>query len=129
MRRMVLALTALLLVMAAGVAVAVTKTCGAKPCYGTNNRDLLYEKTGNGVDDEIFGRRGGDTIDANNWDADTDILHGGRGNDVLYVNDGDTNDTANGGRGSNDRCVVDDLAEEGSACNQVIVDAAGTQSF
>lgn len=129
---MVLALAALLLVMAAGVAVAVTKTCSGNPCYGTNTRDVLYERANNGLADDIIGRDGGDTIDANGWDNDTDILRGGRGNDVLYGNDGDgglTGDKAIGGQGANDRCVVD-VASEAAAgsCEHVIVDPAGTQS-
>jgi len=128
-RRIVLLLTvgALLLALTAGVAVAVTKTCGKSPCYGTDKRDLLYEQAGDNLDDTIYGKSGGDTIDANNFAADKDVLYGQRGNDTLYVNDGDTEDEARGGTGT-DTCVVDAEAEAFAGCDTVIVDFAGTQS-
>ena len=57
MRRigMILAVTALLAVVFAPMAFAVNKQCTLYPCWGTNYRDTLYERGGNGVLDSIIG--------------------------------------------------------------------------
>jgi hypothetical protein len=39
-------LAMLLVTVTAGVALAVTKTCNAVPCKGTNNEDVLPERKG-----------------------------------------------------------------------------------
>jgi Ca2+-binding RTX toxin-like protein len=85
--------------------VAVTKTCGNNlPCEGTNNDDVLYERTGS-EHDRIFGFDGRDVIDANTFNRDRDVVHGGDGRDRLLTNDTDGRDRAHGGRGR-DICYV-----------------------
>ncbi len=108
MRRMAMLLgaTMLLVVVAAGVALAVTKTCQDNPCDGTDNDDVLYERVGNGLGDTISGFRGADAIDANTFSKDRDRVFGGPGSDRLLVNDGDGRDVVRGGDGR-DVCFVD----------------------
>src|SRR5215210_3198205 len=105
-------LTAVFLVVAAGVAVAAVevaalndKNCNNNPCYGTDNRDILHERDGS-VSDRIYARGDNDTIDANNFRHDSDLGDGGRGADTILLNDGDGADRARGGRGP-DVCYVD----------------------
>ena len=108
MRRiaLVLGLAMLLAMVAAGVAVAITKTCGdTLPCNGTNDDDVLYERIGANKHDRIFGFDGHDVIDANTFNADRDVLLGGNQGDKLLTNDTDGRDRANGGRGR-DVCYV-----------------------
>src|SRR5215217_9005402 len=91
MRRLIMLLGMVMLVamLAAGVAVAVTKTCGdTLPCEGTNDDDVLYERIGT-VKDRIDGLDGHDVIDANTFNADRDVLRGGDGRDKLLTNDTD----------------------------------------
>ena len=107
MRRLVmmLGMVMLIAVMAAGVALAVTKTCGDNlPCKGTDNDDVLYERIGT-VKDRIDGLDGHDVIDANTFNADRDVLRGGDGRDKLLTNDTDGRDVAKGGQGR-DVCYV-----------------------
>jgi Ca2+-binding RTX toxin-like protein len=107
MRRMVMMLGLVMLgvLVAAGVAVAVTKTCGDNlPCEGTDNDDVLYERIG-ADQDRIKGFEGRDVIDANTFNTDRDVLLGGDGRDRLLTNDTDRFDVANGGRGR-DVCYV-----------------------
>ena len=120
MRRMVMvmALVGLLVAIFAAAALAVNKQCSNYPCYGTNARDTLYERGGNGVPDKIWGLRYGDRINATTFGADTDILNGGRGNDTLNSQDGDRSDTVNGGYGY-DECLVDRPVEAGWGCDVV----------
>jgi RTX calcium-binding nonapeptide repeat (4 copies) len=108
MRRIAIlvALSALLVGMVAGVAVAVDKICQDKPCRGTENNDRLEERTGNEKDDRILGLDGEDLIDAGEYRRDKDVLEGGKRDDRLFTDDGDGQDTARGDRGS-DRCVAD----------------------
>jgi Ca2+-binding RTX toxin-like protein len=95
----------LLVLLAAGLAVAVTKTCGNRlPCEGTENDDVLYERIGSDQD-RIIGFDGRDVIDANTFNTDRDVLKGGDGRDRLLTNDSDRSDTAHGGRGR-DVCYV-----------------------
>ena len=109
---MLVGLTALLLTVAAGMAVAAVevaalnnKECKNNPCHGTDGRDLLHERDGS-VSDRIYAERDNDTIDANNFRNDGDLADGGRGDDTLLLNDGDGADRARGGRGP-DVCYVD----------------------
>src|SRR5215217_7356345 len=106
MRRLVtmMGMVMLIAMMAAGVAVAVTKTCQNVPCEGTDNDDVLYERTG-ANQDRIRGFDGRDVIDANTFDPDRDVLLGGAGGDRLLTNDTDRFDVANGGR-ARDICYV-----------------------
>jgi hypothetical protein len=95
----------LLVLVAAGLAVAITKTCGRNlPCEGTDNDDVLYERIGADQDD-IKGFDGRDVIDANTFTPDRDVLRGGDGRDTLLTNDTDRFDVANGGR-QRDTCYV-----------------------
>jgi Ca2+-binding RTX toxin-like protein len=95
----------LLILVAAGLAVAVTKTCGRDlPCEGTDNDDVLYERIG-ADQDRILGFDGRDVIDANTFNPDRDVLKGGNGSDTLLTNDTDRFDVANGGR-RRDVCYV-----------------------
>ena len=98
-------LTAVFLVVAAGVAVAVTKTCNNIPCTGTNNDDVLHERHGS-VKDRILGKDGNDRIDSVDWGSDRDVLEGGRQGDRLVTVDGDARDSARGGAGR-DTCFID----------------------
>ena len=124
MRRIVILLgvAMVMLVVAAGVAVAVTKQCNDIPCRGTERDDELHERQGNNTRDRILGLDGEDLLDANNYTSDRDVLEGGPRGDRLLSNDGDGADAARGGRGS-DRCIVDG-GDNTSSCN-VNIEAAG----
>jgi hypothetical protein len=107
MRRLVMmfGMGMLLVVVAAGLAIAFTKTCGRDlPCEGTDNDDVLYERLG-ANQDNIKGLDGRDVIDANTFNPDRDVLRGGRGRDTLLSNDTDKFDVAHGGR-DRDVCYV-----------------------
>ena len=56
---MMLGAAMFMLVVAAGVAVAVEKTCETVPCVGTDNDDELHERDGS-VKDRILGKGGND---------------------------------------------------------------------
>ncbi len=71
------------------MALAVDKQCSRLPCFGTDGRDTLYERGGDGVPDDIRGLR--------------------------Y---GDRQDKVNGGYGY-DECLVDRPVEVGSGCDVV----------
>jgi hypothetical protein len=101
---LVLGLAMLLALVAAGAAMAITKTCRGIPCEGTDNNDVLYERIGRDQD-RIRGLDGRDVIDANTFDPDRDVLLGGAGRDRLLTNDTDMFDVANGGR-ARDICYV-----------------------
>jgi hypothetical protein len=116
---MMLGVAMVILVMAAGVAVAVTKTCNDVPCRGTDNDDTLLERKER---DRILAFQGEDLLDANNYGNDRDRLEGGPQGDRLLANDGDTSDGVHGGKG-NDRCVVDD-GDNTSSC-RVNIEGAG----
>jgi len=119
MRRivMLLGLTMVLAVAAAGVAVAVNKTCGDNlPCRGTDNDDVLHERDGN-VKDRILGLDGRDRIEAATFNNERDRLEGGRQEDRLLTNDGDGRDAARGGRGR-DTCLVD-RGDARSSCERL----------
>jgi hypothetical protein len=111
-----MAIVALFSLVAAGVAVAVTKTCTSVPCRGTSAADVLKERVGDGKRDVIYGLRGNDRLRAGRYTSDTDVLYGGRGNDRVNVLDGDFRDRAVGGRGNDDFCLVDDHAELSASC-------------
>jgi len=121
MRRigMILAVTALLAAVFAPIAFAVNKQCTLYPCWGTNYRDTLYERGGNGVPDSIIGRRYGDLINANAFTADRDLLDGQRGNDRLKAQDGDGRDELYGGPGY-DVCYIDE-SDYTQGCDEVAV--------
>jgi hypothetical protein len=116
---MLLGVLMVMLVAAAGVAVAVEKTCGNVPCRGTDNDDELYEQRGR---DRILGLDGEDLISANDFGSDRDRLRGGARGDKLLSNDNDRRDGVDGGRG-NDRCIID-RGDNANSCS-VNIQAAG----
>ena len=103
MRRIfvVLALAALLVAIAAPVVVAVNLRCDTIPCNGTNKKDQLSERKGNGTTDNIRGLKGNDRLRADRYSGDRDTLSGGPGNDILNSRDGDSKDRLIGGPGNN----------------------------
>jgi hypothetical protein len=108
MRRIfvVLALAALLVAIAAPVVVAVNLRCDRIPCNGTNKKDQLSERKGNGTTDNIRGLKGNDRLRADRYSGDRDTLKGGPGNDVLDADDGDSKDRLLD-RSGNDSCFGD----------------------
>ena len=107
MRRivMLLGVAMVVLVVAAGVAVAATRTCQDIPCVGTDNDDVLHEREGS-VKDRILGKGGNDRIDAVSYSNDRDVLKGQDQGDRLVPVDGDRRDSARGGSGR-DTCFID----------------------
>jgi Ca2+-binding RTX toxin-like protein len=110
----------LVVLLAGGVALAITKTCSSSPCYGTKHNDTLIERAG--VDDNIYGRGGDDTINAGRGaereiPPDTDILHGNGGDDRLKSDDLEGRDELHGGRGY-DVCIID-TGDSPHGCNKV----------
>ena len=128
MRRLVMMIGLVMVLgfVAAGVAIAVTKTCGNNlPCRGTDNDDVLHERVGNRERDRIMGLEGNDDIEAALFTKDQDRVDGGRGRDRILVNDGDARDSARGGRGR-DVCRVD-RGDSRRSCERVDVAAAGAE--
>ena len=80
------------MLLATGVAIAVTKTCSTNPCDGTNDPDILTGTTGINV---IRGLAGNDIIDALRGD---DKLYGDDGADALFGQG--SNDIIDGGPGN-----------------------------
>ncbi len=121
MRKMatLVGMVALMIMVLAPVAMAVNKQCTNDPSWGTNYRDTLYERGGNGVPDYIIGRRYGDLINANAFTADRDTLDGQRGDDRLKAQDGDGRDELYGGPGY-DVCYVD-VGDYTRGCDEVAV--------
>jgi|SRR5215218_1642021 len=114
-------LVALMTALCAPVALAMAHQCAGRPCIGTNGRDVLDERPGNGVPDTIYGRRGGDVLRAQYYRRDRDLLYGNRGADRLNVRDGDQRDHVRGGPGF-DVCIADYDTEIGRGCERVRVD-------
>jgi hypothetical protein len=115
---------AIMTLLFASVALAVEKQCINRPCNGTNGNDKLFERSGDGVSDTIYGRAGRDVVRADAYTQDTDLLYGNRGNDRLNANGQlpeDTIDTVYGGKGF-DICIVDARSEVGGGCEDVRVD-------
>jgi Ca2+-binding RTX toxin-like protein len=83
---------------------------------GTGNDDWLNESQRN---DQIAGKRSGDTINAAFYEidetplelGDKDKVKGNRGDDIIYADDGDFKDIANGGPGD-DTCYIDETLTE-----------------
>jgi Ca2+-binding RTX toxin-like protein len=117
----VLAVSMLLVVMAAGAALAITKTCTGNNdyCFGTANPDTIYDGPGSDI---INARAGGDVVRADNYYFEYDEVYGGRGADRIHAVD-DFDDTGyyfdriNGGRGYDIRNVD----EEDKVSNCVVV--------
>ncbi len=117
---MMVALVALMVALFATAALAVNKQCTNLRCEGTNNRDTLYERGGNGTPDNIFGLRGPDRLVATAFTNDEDNLYGNTGDDRLLADDGDALDTLDGGRG-NDYCSGD-AGDTFVSCETVVID-------
>jgi hypothetical protein len=115
------ALVALFTLVAAGAALAVTRTCTMVPCEGSPASDLLRERLGDGKRDVIYGYRSGDVLRANRFNRDADYLYGGRGNDRGIVLDGDYRDWAVGGPGDHDVCWIDDESELSPSCEEFAI--------
>jgi Ca2+-binding RTX toxin-like protein len=113
--------SALLLVLTAGLALAVNKTCQQDPCgLGTTADDNLFERNGATASDFIQGLAGRDLADASEEGGagDADNLRGNAGDDVLITYDLDTLDTTVGGAG-NDVCIVDTGEAGNATCERV----------
>jgi hypothetical protein len=94
--------------------------CAGIPCVATGSSDLVKERIGNRLNDEIRLKGGSDQVRADKYRADRDLIYGGKGYDLIYVNDGDTHDRIRGGAGG-DKCFVDSRSEVVSGCGRVIV--------
>jgi len=139
-RRGVLLLTSIvvMVVVAAGVALAANITCDGGGCLGTNAADTITGSNSGDVitaasgadivnarggNDTVYGDNNGDTL---NGGANSDYIEGGRGDnvargnegdgDVVNVVDGDGNDFASGGDGGgapgtadDDVCIIDNF--------------------
>ena len=125
MRRIAVGLATVMVlsVLVAGVALAADQIiqCRNTPCYGSGNYDLVYERVGNGRNDEIISKGGNDKVLASAYTNDVDVVKGGSGFNKINVADGDTRDTAGAGDGGRDWCIVDSKAELGSGCERVTV--------
>ena len=124
MRRIatMLALSVAVLAVSAGAVFAANQIirCAGIPCTATGDDDLVYERAGNRLNDEIYLKGGDDQVRANRYTNDQDRIYGSSGYDLIYVNDGDRHDRIRGGKG-NDRCYVDARREAVSGCSRVIV--------
>lgn len=107
---MIVAMVALLVAMCAPAVYAAVRE-------GNEANNYIGETCG---DDVLFGRGGGDVLDANNCGPDEDVLRGGKGSDRLLANDNDRLDNVNGGLGY-DTCVVDARAELAGGCNNILI--------
>ncbi len=116
------ALSVALLAVSAGAVFAANQVirCAGTPCTATGNDDLVYERVGNRLNDEIYLRGGDDQVRADRYTNDRDEIYGSSGFDLIYVNDGDTHDRIRGGKG-NDKCYVDARKEIVSGCSVVVV--------
>jgi hypothetical protein len=94
--------------------------CAGIPCIATGSSDLVKERIGNRLNDDIYLKGGSDQVRADKYRADRDRIYGGKGFDLIYVNDGDTHDRIRGGAGK-DKCYVDSRSEVVSGCSSVIV--------
>jgi hypothetical protein len=101
---------ALLLVLVAGVAMARTFQCGkfAYPCTGTNQDDVISERQGNSVRDDISALAGDDVVRAQLYGRDNDIVNGDQDNDLIRANDNDDRDAIDCGEGNRDVAIVDE---------------------
>ena len=97
---MFLTVAALMVGLSAVAAYAVST---AAVIEGDGTDDELFETP---RDDQMFGRGGDDTLNAEEFEGDIDELAGNRGEDELRAEDGDGNDILRGGRGS-DECFGD----------------------
>ncbi len=120
---LVLAVSAALVALVAGVAVAVnnegnTFQCDDPNCEGTTNRDDTISERKGTIQDNIDAMDGDDTVNAALFGSDADTVRGGPGDDVIRTDDGDTRDSVNGGGGF-DVCIID-KGDDRENCEEVI---------
>ena len=108
----------LMVMVAAGVALAVVRQCDDIPCDGTDNDDVLYERIGNRDRDRIRALEGNDDMSAALYTRDKDTLEGGPEGDRIVVSDDDTRDEADGGQGR-DICYID-RGDDTRSCERTI---------
>ena len=109
---MLMMVGALLLTAFPAIALAAEITCGTSSdrsahniiCQGTDNGDLIRERSGTNADD-IRGRDGGDTINARRAGSDADIVRGQTGSDKIFTNDGDIRDQVDCGYGTDEATI------------------------
>ena len=101
---------ALLLVLIAGVAMARTFQCGkfAYPCTGTDKPDVISERQGNSVQDDISALAGSDIVRAHLYGRDNDVVQGDRGADRIRTDDRDDRDAVDCGESEEDVAIVDE---------------------
>jgi hypothetical protein len=104
----VLMVSVLLVALAAGAALAITRYCpgGGANCFGTTASDTMYDGRGT---DHIWAYGGPDYIHAYNYRLDYDEVNGGSGNDIIGAyDDGNSRyyDVVRGGPGY-DECYMD----------------------
>ncbi len=101
--------------------VTVSKQCHTTPCHGNAQYEIIYERVGDKLHDNIHSFGGNDRIHANTYSRDADEVRAySGGTNYLYVDDGDTLDWAIGGEGTN-YCYVDAKSEADWSCDKVIV--------
>jgi hypothetical protein len=143
---LILATTLLGVMMLSGAALAVTKTCSANPCVGTNGPDRLKGNStkneirglrgpdyiaGKQRSDELYGGRGQDEVRAGNGrdrvfsGRGRDELYGGGGNDTMNAQDG-YKDNVNCGLGT-DTAYVDRRDRVNEDCENVFVAGGGPE--
>jgi hypothetical protein len=137
MRRVMLlvALVALAMVVASGVALADTINGGGgnNHLVGTNGKDNISGGSGSddifgkGAEDRLFGDSGNDDVYGDQGDRlqgglGRDDLFGQRGNDFVNAIDGQANDSVDCGKGANDVAGVDDLFQVGGGADNVSED-------
>jgi hypothetical protein len=124
MRKLMLVATLVVMMVPFFAAVAFAANqiiqCAGIPCIATGQSDLVYERIGNRLNDEIYLKGGSDQVRADKYRADRDLIYGSKGFDLIYTNDGDTNDRIRGGAGK-DKCYVDARSEVVSGCSAVII--------
>jgi Ca2+-binding RTX toxin-like protein len=109
-----LAITALLLGLGAGVVLVATTTCTGGDCLGTREADQI---TGSTSRDRIAGMEADDTITEPGSSGDSDQIFGDEGNDIITDNFSGTDtdfDVIYGDEG-NDTIDVDELGTDESA--------------
>jgi len=122
---LVLAITATVLLVAAGAVLAATLACNGGKCTGSDRPDTMY---GSPRYDAIYSLKGGDLVRGNagddlvNGDGGWDRLVGGMGDDMVNGSDGEDvvagnsgNDRLNGGTG-NDRVEAADGMRDKISC-------------
>jgi Ca2+-binding RTX toxin-like protein len=96
--------------------------CNDLPCYGHNTSygEIIMERKGDGVPDEIHAGAGPDKVEAFLAWEDHDVVYGGDGGDVIDVRDGDNQDEIYAGPGL-DYCKVDAEEEHKRGCDYLDV--------